>query len=383
MDAIIQIVRKLGLIQRVIPIITAVALVFSLAAGFIPEPYDRGDVKNVIFIIGDGMGENHLKMVKQELGIELAMETMPLRGQAKTRSIGMVVTDSAAAATALACGVRTTNGAIGVYPYDMFAWEGYPVNLTELAIEKGMKTGIVTTDSTTGATPAGFSAHTSVRSNSADIANQQIGSDIDLIWGAANGDTLKANVEASGFTYISTLTELNALNAGTRSFGQFNGGDLWRPANSSNTPTLSQMTEKAIGLLDNDNGFFLMIEGAHFDKHSHGNNREGLLEFAPEFDKAVAAALDFAEQDGNTLVVVTADHETGAIQLKDGRYDFTSGSHSAANVPLLAYGSDDLFKNGAEIWNKDLSRFIALSMGFTADEFPHKMPIYWIMDDAA
>jgi alkaline phosphatase len=227
MDAVIQVVRRFGLIQRVIPVITAIALVFSLAAGFLPEPYDRDDVQNVIFLIGDGMGENHLKW--QTGTWHRARDgNDAFEGPGKNSSIGMVVTDSAAAGTALACGVRTTNGAIGVYPYDMFAWESYPVNLTELAIEKGMKTGIVTTDSTTGATPAAFSAHTSARGNSADIANQQIGSDIDLIWGAANGDTQKTNVEASGFTYVTTFTQMNALNAGTRSFGQFNGGDLWR-----------------------------------------------------------------------------------------------------------------------------------------------------------
>ena len=104
------------------------------------------------------------------------METMPLRGQSKTRSSSSAVTDSAAGATALACGVRTTNGCIGVYPYDMFGWEAVPYNLTEIAMEKGMNTGVITTDSTTGATPASFSAHTSSRGNAEDIAAQQIAS---------------------------------------------------------------------------------------------------------------------------------------------------------------------------------------------------------------
>ncbi len=113
---------------------------FSLVAGLSPTPAPRDEVINVIYLIGDGMGENHLELARQELGIEFVMDTMPVRGQTKITSFSSAVTDSAAAGTALACGVRTNNGAIGVYPYDLFALYAYPANLTELAMEKGMKT---------------------------------------------------------------------------------------------------------------------------------------------------------------------------------------------------------------------------------------------------
>lgn len=377
MDTIIVFAKRLGLVKKIIPIITALAMIFSLVASIAPAPGARDEVQNVIYLIGDGMGENHLKFAKQHLSIELVMETMPIRGQQKTAAFAAPVTDSAAAATALACGVRAISGSLGVYPYDMFALQSYPISLTEVAIEKGMKTGIVTTDANIGATPAGFSAHTSSRSNGEEIVAQQISSGIDLIWGSANDKTEKARVEAGGYTYISTYTELMAINLGEKSFGQFDGNFMWQTENNENTPTLSQMTAKSIDLLDGDEGFFLMIEHAHIDKFSHGNDVEKTLNSVQAFDDAIAVALDFAQEDGNTLVVVTADHETGAIQPENGSYVFTSGSHSGVDVPLFVYGSSNLIENGQSVKNKDLAIFIGISMGFTAEDFPRKVPIYW------
>ena len=383
MEKVIAFLKKTGLAKLVIPWITVISLVVTFFTGLGPAATPRDKVQNVIFFIGDGMGENHLKLAKQELGIDLVMETMPLRGQSETRSSSNAVTDSAAGATALACGIRTTNGCIGVYPYDMFAIDGYPVNLTELAMQKGMSTGIVTTDSTAGATPAGFSVHTSARGNAADISAQQISSGIDLIWGSAESTAAKANIEAGGYRYISTLTELNTLNSTEKSFGQFNGDDLWKAANSSDTPTLSQMTDKAIDLLDDDNdGFFLMIEGAHIDKFSHSNKAAEAAACVQELDKSVKIALDYAKEEGNTLVIVTADHETGAVELENGKYVYTSGSHSGDNVPLFVYGSSNFIKNGEAIKNKEVSLYTAMTMGYTQKDFPHNAQIYHILPAA-
>jgi alkaline phosphatase len=370
---IVDFLRRLGLLNRFVPLIVALSMVFSLFYGLGPEPPEIEDFKNIIFMIGDGMGENHLEWTKQELGISLVMETMTLRGQSKTRSFSDSVTDSAAGATALACGIRTTNGGLGVYPFDMFDLVGHPVSLTELAIEKGMKTGIVTTDSNVGATPAGFSVHTDNRANGVDIVNQQINSEIDLIWSAESGVTERAAVESAGFAYINTLSQMNALQAGVRSFGQFNYDQIWRDETNDDTPTLSEMTGKALELLDNDNGFFIMIEGAHIDKFSHKNDKENMMMTAREFDKAIGIALDFARNDGNTLVIVTADHETGAIkQDKQGNYNFTSGSHSKANVPLFVYGSSNFMEYGEAIKNTDVAKRTALAMGFGDNVFPRK-----------
>lgn len=337
--------------------------------------YYDGNVKNVIYLIGDGMGFNHLEKAKQERNISLTMDTFECKGYSMTRSYTNAVTDSAAAGTALATGTRTYNGAIGVYftdPVDAFS---HPKNLTELCMERGMMTGVITTDETTGATPSAFSAHSSDRGNTEDITDDQLTSGIDLIWGAANGVATESAARANGYTYVTTDDEMMALTEGSRSFAQFTNA-LWTLEQSDeNTPNLEQMAMKAIDLLDDtDEGFFLMIEGAHIDKHSHSNEDDNMTEALQEFDETIESVLEYAEEDGETLVVVTADHETGAIVLNDdGTYSFTSGSHSAANVPILVYGSDKLIENGETINNYEIPIRISYIIGFTEENFPFEV----------
>ena len=342
-----------------------------------PDKFFDNEVKNVIFLTGDGMGFNHLEKTKQERNISLTMDTFDIRGASMTRSLSNAVTDSAAGGTALATGERTYNGGIGVYMFDPMCQFSYPKNITELCAERGMMTGVVTTDETSGATPASFSAHSSDRGNTEDITNDQFASDIDIIWGAANGVASKGLAKKNGFEYVTTYDEMMALEEGSRSFAQFTN-DLWTLEQSdANTPTLSQMTEKAIDLLDDtDEGFFLMVEGAHIDKHSHSNDDASMTEALAEFDKTIQLALEYAAKDGETLVVVTADHETGAIVLNaDGTYSFTSGSHSDANVPVLVYGSSNIINAGEILNNYEIPIRIAYALGFEEDEFPYEVMI--------
>ena len=342
-----------------------------------PDKFFDNEVKNVIFLIGDGMGFNHLEKTKQERNISLTMDTFDIHGASMTRSLSNAVTDSAAGGTALATGERTYNGGIGVYMFDPLCQFSYPKNITELCAERGMMTGVVTTDETSGATPASFSAHSSDRGNTEDITNDQFASDIDIIWGAANGVASKGLAKKNGFEYVTTYDEMMALEEGSRSFAQFTN-DLWTLEQSdANTPTLSQMTEKAIDLLDDtDEGFFLMVEGAHIDKHSHSNDDASMTEALAEFDKTIQLALEYAAKDGETLVVVTADHETGAIMLNaDGTYSFSSGSHSDANVPVLVYGSSNIINAGEILNNYEIPIRIAYALGFEEDEFPYEVMI--------
>ncbi len=354
-------------------------LSFGVSTGAFIEPttqssdsYYDSDIKNVIFLIGDGMGFNHLEKTKLERNISLTIDTFEIQGASRTRSITNEVTDSAAGGTALSCGVRTYNGAIGVYlldPLDVFS---HPVSLTELCRDNKMLTGVITTDETSGATPASFSAHAYERGQSEDITEDQLKSDINLIWGTENGVATKEMAEENGYTYVTTYNEMMKLEEGSKSFAQFTN-NLWTMNQSdNNTPTLSQMTEKAIDLLDDgENGFFLMVEGAHIDKHSHDNESENMTEAMLEFDKSIKIALDYAKRDGNTLVVVTADHETGAITLNDkGDYIFTSGSHSEADVPLRVFGSEKLIKKDETINNYEIPIRIAYILGFTEEDFP-------------
>ncbi len=334
---------------------------------------DPGDYDNVIIMIGDGMGFNHIDWMEQEYALQEAnmFALTEYHGQSKTRSSSSPVTDSAAGGTALSCGTRTTNGAVGTFPQDQYGMFYVPMNLSEWAQSQGKMTGIVTTDSNAGATPASFSAHVFSRREAEEITRQQIEeSNLYLLWSASCGLVTDEYAKENDWLLIDTSAEFEALEEGTRSFGQFEG-DLWNPQTGADSPSLSLLTEKAIDMLDDsDEGFFLMVEGAHIDKHSHSNNAESMKIAAYEFDLAVKAAIEFAENDGNTLVVITADHETGAISNENGNFKFNSGSHSGVNVPLLVYGSDNFIKNGEAIDNKEVSRRLAMAMGAEPEQFP-------------
>ncbi len=346
---------------------------------------DAPQIKSVIFMIGDGMGINHLRLAEQE-GYTLFMEqNADLAGWSRTRSASSSVTDSAAGATALSCGVRIKNNQVCLFPDDTAA---VPRIITENAAMHGMRVGIVTTDKTTGATPAGFSSHTGSRDNAADISAQQLVSGFDLIWGEKTSAVTKSAVSANGFTYVADVSGMRSLTAGTRSFGQF-ASDCWKLTPAAGSPTLAEMTEKSISLLSADapEGFFLMVEGAHIDKRSHSTKDSGAVvdypakradaaEAVAAFDRAVQIAAEYARQDGHTLVIVTADHETGNLYLEEetGEYTFHSGSHTGKDVPVFVYGAPDLFTEGQALDNRDFPNLIAARLGW-AERFPISDPV--------
>ncbi len=365
-------------IAKILTLLMSVMLTFGTMFGAFekpttkePEVYFDDNIKNVIYLIGDGMGFNHLEKTKNERKTTLVMDTFEIRGSSMTRSFSNKVTDSAAGGTALAAGVRTTNGVIGAYPLDMGSNIFYPKSITELCIEKGMMTGVITTDETSGATPASFSAHSASRNSTKEITNDQLTSDIDIIWGAKNGYVTKENAEANGFEYVETYTQMMALEEGSRSFAQF-PNEMWKlaPTNKS-APNLEQMAVKAVDLLDDtDEGFFLMIEGAHIDKHSHNNDSDKTTEAVLEFDRTIKAMLEYAKADGETLVIVTADHETGGIVLNGDSYKFTSDGHTSADVPVLVYGTDKLIKSDETLNNYEIPIRIAYVLGEDEETFP-------------
>ena len=362
-------------------ILSVLLAAMILCAGLLPcaSAKEAKTYANVILMIGDGMGPNHLELAKQERGISLFMEdACDLFGYSKTRSHSSAVTDSAAGGTALSAGVRTTNRYVATYWYDPLGWFSVPRTLAEDALLTGRRSGVITTDQTDGATPASFTAHSSDRGNSKDISTQQAKSGFDLIWGAAV-DTFDPDLAAqNGFSVLTTKREMDALQTGSKSFAQFDYDVMWRTEapEDSESPTLSQMTEKAISLLQNDNGFFLMVEGAHIDKWSHTSNEPdnydtkvaNAAEAVEEFDKSIEIAANFAKEDGNTLVVITADHETGGITLIDGKYTYTKSSHTGVDVPLIVFGSDDFIADGEHIENRQVAQRIGEKMGL--EKFP-------------
>ena len=328
--------------------------------------------KNVILLIGDGMSENTLKTALTEDKTPLAIHSLPVRGESRTTSWpGFVTTDSAAGGTALACGIRNINAEIGVYPLAPTGGVVRPKNLSEMALSSGRSAGVVTTDLTSGATPAAFSAHASTRIQEGTISKSQLASGLDLIWGGASKSITKENTKANGFAYADNKADWNKLTKGSRSFAQFDCDDLANTKNTKNTPTLNEMTVKAIDLLGkNPKGFFLMVEAAHIDKFAHDNNKEMTVHHVREFDKAVKTAMDYAKKNSDTLVIVTADHETGGLTLKDGKWVFTSGGHTKTNVPVYVNRADAGFTNGGVWKNREIGAQMGRVLGFGADKFP-------------
>lgn len=344
----------------------------GLGSSITDEP--EKNYKNVILFIGDGMGENTLGVTEQKYDTSLTMKTMPVHSSGRTSSFMLPFTDSAAGGTALSCGIKVWFNSLGKLPFLPFVSsdEYAPLNLTELAIMNGKSAGVVTTDKTTGATPSSFSSHVLSRGFEEKIVADQLASDLDLIWGGNTESATKENVTASGFTYVSNKEEMYALESGSRSYAEFDYNDL-KNCYTENTPAIDEMTMAAVDLLDdNDNGFFLMVEGAQIDKFSHDNQFDGATLHTLELDKAVAAALKYAEADGETLVVVTADHETGGIKYKEktDEYYYTITQHSMQNVPVFVSAADAGWVDGKTYENRQTAVQIARVMGFGSEQFP-------------
>lgn len=367
------------LIKKLVSIMATFVLILYGFVGMgsnVSDDYAEGKYKNVILMIGDGMSFNNLEATKAERGVKLAMETMPVKAESDINSFGLTYTDSAAGGTALSSGIRVWINSVSVFPFapvfNTLA-DSVPITVAELAKANGKAAGVVTTDQTSGATPSAFSAHALARSMEKDISADQLKTGFDLIWGAASESINEENTAENGWTYIDSETDMMALEAGSRSFAQFSFDDLKYVKNENDTPTVEEMTEKAIEILSADeDGFFLMVEGACIDKHAHNNDMENMTLSAEEFDKAVAAALEFAEKDGETLVIVTADHGTGGMKYnaEKDEYYFTSGDHDTDNVPVYVSADDAGFTTGIEVENRQIPVQIARVFGYDKNMFP-------------
>lgn len=346
--------------------------------------------KNFIFMIGDGMGFNILEMAEHKYSDKLyngklAMNYIPQISSHTSYSQDNQTTDSAAGGTALATGFKTANGTIAMDPDCV---KDYKSTL-ELAAEKGKSTGVIATKSVTDATPAAFTAHVSSRYEQELIARQQIDAmvegELDLLIGGGrdyftdgyNSDRLNQAVGAGQINYsdkfeYSKNDELPIL--GLYSTDAMDTFD-------NTLPTLADMTELAIDRLSADpNGFFLMVEGSQIDTYAHDNNLNKSAHEAYEFDKAVAVVLDFIKDNPDTVLIITADHETGGLiipeELNDisaTYYYYLTGSHTYRNVPVyaLGYGVEEINKTNENI---DLPIFVASLMG--EDSFGYKSTNY-------
>lgn len=320
-------------------------LVSVAASGQLDSPAPAP--KSVIYLIGDGMGLAHVSGAIASSAQPLALERATTIGLVKTSSANAYVTDSAAAGTALSSGVKTHNGVIGLDA----AGNAVP-SLFAYAAAAGKSTGLVVTSAVTHATPAAFVAHNKSRKNEFAIAEDFLVAQPDVFIGGGrkffekreDERVLTDDLRAKGYTVAYTLEEVLAAPAG-RLAGLLAAEGL-PAATAGRGPVLAEATSKALQLLGrNPNGFVLMIEGSQIDWRSHGNDWAGALAEIQDFDSVIKIALDYAEAHPHTLVVITADHETGGLSLLGSKEDkqkmtqnWSTKGHSGTLVPVYAYG---------------------------------------------
>lgn len=302
----------------------------------------------IVLMIGDGMGQGSVAAARIRAG-ELAMEALPVRGFLRTASTSHDVTDSGAAATALATGVRTYNGAIGVGP------DRVPrLTVLEAAEGRGMATGLIATSALTHATPAAFAAHVPSRTMQMDIATQMASSGVDVLLGGGR----RYFQSATRPDAVDLIERFRARGCALRDVADpllrpldasclvgFFADDAMPPVTNPRTPALAEMAVSALDVLRKDvDGFFLMIEGSQIDWAGHANAGDLHVAETLEFDAAVRAVRAVLKDRPNTVVIVTADHETGGLSAEPGPgpgeviYRWTTGDHTAALVPLFAEG---------------------------------------------
>lgn len=311
--------------------------------------------RNIIIMIGDGMGVSQVTAGRTAKG-SLSLERFKTLGLLLTHAAGKdYITDSAAGATALSTGVKTYNGAIGVGP-DTISVE----NVFERAKTLGKKTGLVVACSITHATPACFVAHVPLRAMGFEIAKQISEGSTDLLLGGGWGwflpksqggrrtddMNLISSMQEKGYTYVSQESEFRSLEVknSTKLLGLFADNHVG-PA-QERKPSLKEMTALALKSLSlSESGFVLMVEGSQIDWASHDNKSDQIMIEMSDFDDAIGEVVDFAEKNPETLVIVTADHETGGYSLVRGSLEtktaegkFTSEGHTGAMVPLFAMG---------------------------------------------
>ncbi len=296
------------------------------------------EVKNIILLIGDGNGLTQISSSTLANGGALSLTQFKSIGLLKTQSADDFTTDSAAAGTALATGVKTNNRAIGV---DSLG--NKVLNLTEILHEKGFVSGCITTDEITGATPSTFYAHRRDRSDREGIILDLYKSKLSLLIGGG-GASISGGIKETGFVIEEHSDQIETRKE-ERVAHFFSEGGVPSVLEGRGA-VLAKATRNGITFLNNKNKpFFLMVEGAQIDSYGHHNNVPGIVSEGIDFDRAITEAVKFADASGNTLVIVTADHETSGFTIPQGNLknrtiegDFTTEDHTAVMVPIFAYG---------------------------------------------
>jgi len=325
--------------------------------------------KNIILLIGDGMGINHItayRIAKGGPNYISAFDKFPYTGLIKTHAINTLITDSAASATAYSSGIKTVNGYLGVNKDKKVV-----KNITEMLHEKGYVTSLIATSEITHATPAAFAIHNESRDNTDQIADHLFKSNTFISLGGGRDffipkdlggqreddlDILTLIKEEE--VYLGSKTDLInfKLDSSKRIFGLFSKEGFTREENEPNLLEMLnfslEQSEKMV--LNNCTGFFIMAEGSQIDWEGHDNNFNGVYKEMDEFNQAVDRALKFAESDQDTLVIVLSDHETGGLLIETDTWERNPqprnkmkiswntavgiGTHTGTMIPVFAYG---------------------------------------------
>jgi alkaline phosphatase len=303
-------------------------------------------VKNIILLIGDGMGPAQIQAGLTANHGQLNMLQCRYIGSSQTHAANSDNTDSAAGATAMASGNKTNNRYIGTD-----AQGNSLVNLPDRLAPYGIKSGIISSGDITDATAAAFYAHNTERSSSTAIAANLLQSEVEILIGSNqksffnNPDKeLITGLKARQFHIITSIIELKKAKIG-KQLVLLPDVDT-KPVTEGRGDMLSQSLQQTLRLLSsNQLGFFIMAEGAQIDYGGHANDLPYTITELHDFDRTVAEALKFADQDGKTLVIITADHETGGLTLLDASTaqgmvlsNFSTNDHTSINVPVFAYG---------------------------------------------
>ena len=303
-------------------------------------------VKNVILMIGDGMSLAHMYTAWTVNRGQLWLENAQYTGLSKTWCTNRLVCDSGSGGTALATGQKTCYHAVGTDP------QGNPLTtLCDLAKAKGKSAGIAVTCRLWDATPCDFSCHNLDRDKEQELIGDYPTSGLDYAFGGgakyftnrADGRDIFKELEANGYHVSRTWDDLAAWKSGKVFAVPY---DVDTPLPDERGDLLARASLKGIELLNqNRNGFFMMVEGSQLDDYGHFNQLDLLMKETLDFDQTIGKMMKWAAQDGETLVVVTADHETGGLTLVDGNKDegkvtccFSTKSHSGVMVPVYAFG---------------------------------------------
>ena len=304
-------------------------------------------VKNVILMIGDGMSLMHVYTAWAANRGKLWLENAQATGLSKTWAVKKLVTDSGSGGTSLATGVKTVYHAVGVDP------EGKPLtSLVDVAKELGKDAGMAVTCRLWDTTPCDFCCHNIDRDKEEELVGDYPTSGVDFVFGGGaqkftnrkDGRDIFKELQKKGYHVSRTLDDFFAYDKNSRIFAVPYDKDT--PLPDERGDLLARASMKGISLMNqNKNGFFMMIEGSQLDDYGHFNQLDQLMKETLDFDKTIGEVMKWAAKDGETLVVVTADHETGGLTLVNGNKDegrveccFSTKDHSGAMVPVYAFG---------------------------------------------